>query len=414
MAFWGILIYLFFFFIRPQDWWEPIKGFPVIDFLIPFILITNLHSIVRLQNVLKLSQSKFFILFVFAVFLSNIVNNNIDAAFEYGWQYLKIAIIFLVIIITVDSLHKLKVLTIFIILLIAFIAYQSIIQIETGINWAGITIYKADTLRTRWVGSFDGPNIVALSFVMVMPFIIGYLFDPWSKFYKIFSIVIGFFLLKGFYLADSRGGFLSLLIVIFSFLTMRAKNKRRIIVAFIIVLLLFVIAAPARMSEIDDPEKSARGRINAWIEGLEMVRYHNPLLGVGKGQFTIYSSLVAHNAFLQQIGETGLIGTFFWIGVIYMTMKGLLLILKNKEQKDIKYSLYRSYFISLIGTLSGLFFLSAEFILYLIIPICIAILLIEEITLKFTLKDLMIIGGIEIGGITGAYIAINLFKAIYF
>lgn len=220
--------------------------------------------------------------------------------------------------------------------------------------------------------------------------------------------------MTGFYLANSRGSFLSLLAVFFFFFITKLKNKKGIILGIILSLILLAVAMPSRMEQIDDSQKSARLRISAWCESLEMVRYHNPFFGVGKGQFEKYSGRAAHNAFLQQLGETGLIGAFFWAGLIYATFKGLLKVLREKTLDPFKQSLYSAYLIGLIGFFVGLAFISAdnEF-LYIWLALCTSIMCIEELEMKFTVRDLKFIGGIGIASLIFAYITINLFKSLY-
>ena len=413
MAFLGILTYLFFLFIRLQDWWEPVKGVPVDDIVIILIIVSLLPSLSKFIDILKLPQGKFLLLFLIVVFLSNLVNVNIDSSFEYGWKYLKFTIIFLAITLSVNSFPKLKWITPFIVLLVTFIAYQGIIQSKTGTNWAGQSLYWGN--RIRWVGLFDGANTTALAFVFVTPFLLEYLFSgSWGMGYKVFSILSGYLILTGFYLANSRGGFLSLLSVILFFIITKLKNQKGLVFGVILVLTLFTFVAPSRMEEIDDSDKSTKGRINAWGEALQMVRYHNPLLGVGKGQFRNYTRHIAHNAFLQQLGETGLIGAFFWLGSIYATIKGILIVMGGKNMDPLRLSLYKGYFLGLIALLTGILFISADHeLLYIWIAFLTSIMLVEKVELKFSFRDIKIIGLIEFAGIIGVYITVNLFKVIY-
>ncbi|RJQ17689.1 MAG: hypothetical protein C4560_08220 [Nitrospiraceae bacterium] len=412
MAFACIFIYMFFFFIRPQDWWGPLLGVPVDNIIIPFIIISNLFLFPKFIKLLKMPQSKFILLFVGAVFLSNFVNGNTDAAFEYGIKYLKFTIIFFAIALSISSVPKLKWFVPYLLLLITFIAYQGIIMSETGTNWAGQSLYWAN--RVRWVGVFDGANITALAFISAIPFLMEYLLGPWNAAYRIFAGILGYFILQCFYLTNSRGGFISLLAVIFSFFAGRVKNKKGIIAGLIFAIILLTVAAPSRMSEIDDSTHSTRGRINAWSEALDMVRYDNPLFGIGKGQFTKYSSIIAHNAFLQQLGETGLVGAFFWVGLLYTSIKGMLIVIRKEDIEPVNRSLYRGYFTGVIGLLAGAVFISADHeLLYIWLAFLTSIILIEDIDLKFSLRDMKIIGLIEIGYIFFTYCAVNIFRIIY-
>lgn len=412
MTFFFILIYIFFFFIRLQDWWRPLLGFPVDDVIFTIILLGILPSTSRIIKIIKLPQSKFFALFILAVFLSDLVNNDIAAAYEYGIKYIKFFVVYVIIVLSIDSFKKLNVLATFLCLLVLFIAYQGIIQAQTGTNWAGQSLYWGD--RIRWVGLFDGANTTALAFVFVMPFLLEYFFGPWGIRYKVFSVIAALFIMSAFYFANSRGGFLSLMIVVFFFLYMRMKSKKGVIIAVVITFTLLLIA-PSRMSEIDDKDKSSRGRIHAWDESLQMVRYHNPLFGVGKGHFRDYTSLPAHNAFLQHLGETGLIGAFFWLGFIYASIKGNILVMRKEGIDPGSYSLYRGHYLGLVGLLAGTMFISADHeLLYICVALMTAIMLIEKIDLRFSLRDLKILGIVNVSVIFIIYIVVNLYKIIYF
>jgi putative inorganic carbon (HCO3(-)) transporter len=67
---------------------------------------------------------------------------------------------------------------------------------------------------------------------------------------------------------------------------------------------------------------SARGRVEAWSEGLTMFTSH-PLFGVGYSRFTEYNELVAHNSFIHTFAELGFLGAFFGVGMVYWYFKGL-------------------------------------------------------------------------------------------
>ena len=85
---------------------------------------------------------------------------------------------------------------------------------------------------------------------------------------------------------------------------------------------VLLTVGPSRMESMDDKEKSTAGRFESWQEGLEMFREH-PLTGVGSGQWQQYHYLLAHNAFVQTMGESGMSGLFFFIGIFYTILRPL-------------------------------------------------------------------------------------------
>jgi O-antigen ligase len=69
-------------------------------------------------------------------------------------------------------------------------------------------------------------------------------------------------------------------------------------------------------------------RLNVWSEGLGMFK-RSPLWGVGYNGFTEHFELTAHNSFLLCATELGLIGYFFWMGLIVVSIWQLRVIVKD-------------------------------------------------------------------------------------
>ncbi len=62
-------------------------------------------------------------------------------------------------------------------------------------------------------------------------------------------------------------------------------------------------------------EQSIAGRLEAWSAGLQMLK-SSPLFGVGFKNFTDHHELTAHNSFVLCFAETGMVGYFFWLGLL--------------------------------------------------------------------------------------------------
>src|SRR5258705_278562 len=93
------------------------------------------------------------------------------------------------------------------------------------------------------------------------------------------------------------------------------------IVGVIVAVVFLNFGSSSRINEIDSKEQSAQGRIAAWSEGLQMFK-RNPVIGVGYGMFTNSYPLTAHNSFVLSFAETGLIGAYFWVGLLYVSLLG--------------------------------------------------------------------------------------------
>ena len=131
--------------------------------------------------------------------------------------------------------------------------------------------------------------------------------------------------------------------------------------------------APAYLTTMDDPSKSAKHRVDMWIEGVEMVQ-QNPVFGIGKGNFLSYTGrLIAHNSSIEIMGETGLPGLFFWIGLIYISLKNVFSYVQESEDEG-----NRSYAIALglsvIGYIISSMFVTLEYeTFYFLLGLCAAL-----------------------------------------
>lgn len=415
MAAWvGILVYLFFFFIRPQDWWKPLYLFPVDIVVMSCVFLLLVPSSQKILKVLSIPQTKFLILFLIAIILSCVFNGFTDEVLFYGIKYGQYIIIFIAIASAVDSFLKMKWLAIFMIILITFIGYQCMIQIETGVNLAGMGLYRDDS-RARWVGVFDGSNTTGMALLITVPFIIEFFFGPWGILYKSFAIVSGYFVLNGIILTESRGAMLSLVLVIASYIAIKIKKKIYIVTLAVLMLIIISVASPGRM-QVDDPEKSSRERIKLWDEALSLVRYRSTLIGVGKGHFTDFTSHMAHNAFLQVLSETGIIGAWMWLAFIYSNIKGSFTeILRKTKLNRLEVSLYRGFAFAFISLLYASIFLSADHeLLYICGALLTSVMLINKLEFRLTRRDYKLIGAIQIGYIILIYIVIQVTKRVFF
>jgi O-antigen ligase len=93
-----------------------------------------------------------------------------------------------------------------------------------------------------------------------------------------------------------------------------------------------------------------------WAQGIEMVT-QNPLFGIGKGNFARYTGrLIAHNSAIEVMGETGIPGFFFWLGIIYMAYKSIFAAYRETEDPR-----QRSYVMALGLSIAG-YLLSSLFV----------------------------------------------------
>ena len=173
-------------------------------------------------------------------------------------------------------------------------------------------------IRVRGLGQVSDPNDLALVLVATLP-LMGLAWKESHTFRNI--LVVGLpaaLLVYGVYLTRSRGGTLGVLAVLFVALVQRVSRTKALLAtaAMAAVLVAANFTGGRAISNADD---SAEGRIEAWSEGLDMLR-SSPILGVGFRNFTEHNSLTAHNSFVLCFAELGMVGYFFWMGLLVVAI----------------------------------------------------------------------------------------------
>jgi putative inorganic carbon (hco3(-)) transporter len=308
-----LVAYLAFLYIRPHQYIEALSGVPVLPVLQGLVFVFWLS---RQAKSFEASQFRLLpvmtVLMAFSVALSGWVGGAFAVLTDFG----TIVLLFFMLATTVDSLTKLRVIF-FLLTLASFImALHGIDQTnnELGIGWTGAAIIEG---RITYLGFANDPNDLAMTLLMSLPMCLhlaersGFMFR-WS-----YRVVAGF-ILYGVYLTNSRGAILGMGAIILAYAIRRYGLWRSLLVAPFMGAPL-ILLAPSRMAEMSAEEDSAAGRVEAWYEGFEMLRAH-PLFGVGKGQFTDHHYLTAHNSYMLAMAELGLVGYFFWLSIIVLTM----------------------------------------------------------------------------------------------
>lgn len=231
--------------------------------------------------------------------------------------------------------------------------------------WAGDAVWQAP--RIRALGFMNDPNDLALAIVAALG-LIGGAWRP-SPRRRVLLLAAAGALVYGVYLTRSRGGAVALLVVLWRFAAPRIGR----VPAFVLVAALgagaLALDFGGRSLSID-MDASASGRLLAWREGLDMLEAE-PLLGVGYGGFLDRHTLTAHNSLVLCFAETGLLGTFFWVGLLVVTLLELRGVRNLPGCEPFDESARRwaeGLQLSLIGFMAAAFFLSRTFAptLYLI------------------------------------------------
>ena len=411
MALLGLFAYFFCLYIRPQDWVAAVYNWPIDYIVFGFVLLFGLMTKAdKVGSVVKMPHFRIMAVWVTIVFLSNLIKGNWDATTENLYRYFRFLIIFFSFALVIDSFRMLKWFLLFMIALTFALALQGIYQYHHGYGWAGQPLGWLG--RITWVGLWDGMNVLCLLYVISIPLIWQFLFGPWGKFWKIVMLAVTPYILYAIYLTNSRGGFMALMIVVFLNFRRRLASFSGVILG-VLLFAAFITFKPSRFGDFNDSDDSAAYRIQMWQEAFEMVRY-NPVMGIGKGQFINYTNkLIAHNSFLETMGETGMVGLLAWLSLLYISVRTLVQA-KAALTDPQQLSLAEALLISILGYIATMTFVTCEFeLMYVILALSMVVVRLSGVQVRFTMRDFRNVLLIQGGGIVVFWTMIQVFCHVY-
>lgn len=275
-----------------------------------------------------------------------------------------------------------------------------------------------ETPRIRALGLMHDPNDLAVGMIVALG-LIGGLWQPRLQLRNLLLASAAAALVYGIYLTRSRGGAVALVVVLWRFAACHIGRAPALALLGSLGAGLLTLDFGGRSlgGGLDD---SASARLAAWTEGLEMLKAQ-PMLGVGYGQFLEHHTLTAHNALVLCFAETGLLGCFFWVGLLVVTLLELHRLQKlpgNGSFEGMARQWAQALQLSLIGFLAAAFFLSRTFVptLYLVIGLSAALSAIARSANRpIPLPSLpglgMVVLACELGSIGVVYAIVKLYVA---
>jgi putative inorganic carbon (hco3(-)) transporter len=392
MGFVLLLLYLLVSYVRPGEF-----NFALAPLKITFFagLIALLASAARLlvpgpRFLSKAPQIYMLFGFLLTIMASRlIVLHWVRGAFLAGQEFFIALIGCILIILNVDTLPRLRILAGALCLLTLFVALECILAYHTGWN-ANLFVMGQDLLdleggtttvpRVRGLGYLNDPNDLAQALIVAFPLV----WMAWRSRQKVLSAFVVFIpsalLLYAIYLTRSRGALLALIVVIGLGLRQRFASRWGWFPALLLAGVLCAGLLSANFGggrSFSSTEESAFGRLDAWYAGIRMFASH-PLFGVGYHGFVEHNQLTAHNSFVLCYAEQGLIGYFFWLGLLWVTFRELSQLATLPANDPMNEGLRRwaiGLRLSLVGFLVSAFFLSRTYTptLYLILGMAIVL-----------------------------------------
>jgi putative inorganic carbon (HCO3(-)) transporter len=307
------------------------------------------------------------IAFFVIIILSQLQRFYIGGARMAFDSFLPVFILFFMIINLVTGFAEMKRTYLLLLVMTVFLAANGILQYHRGFDIAGERMFEG---RIRWIGIFEDPNDLGLAILAFTPFALLKLARKGcTVFSRIGYLLVLGILLYALYLTNSRGTFIGLLVV-FAYLSCRTWGTVRGLLATAVLGAAVFIAGPSRLADLSRSEASASGRIDAWAQGLGLLKWR-PILGVGYGSFTEYHALTAHNSIVLCMAELGLVGLYVWLLLIVTSFQEMIVLERRAQEGE--YAFYaRTMQLSMVGFFTAAFFLSRTYneVLYIMLALC--------------------------------------------
>lgn len=338
---------------------------------------------------------------------------------------------FLLVVLTVNTIKRLRIVMGLLVVLSLYLVVQGSLAYDFGIR-EDLFVYREGShlgrnatqeeieeeegvlRRMHALGAFNDPNDTAQALLTVLPFLgLAWAGGSWSK--RFFFVAIpAVMLVYGVYMTHSRGGMLSLLLLIALIFRRRIGRIGAAILAGMLGLILLALNFTGGRS-MREP-----GRWEAWSAGLVMLKA-SPIWGVGYGFFTDNHVRTAHNSYILCFAELGLVGYFLWLSLLVVTLLEMYSLATIEVEEDLDYELKiigEALVLGMLTFLAAAWFLSRTYAMTLYIVIGLAVAL-AEIARKngrplasFTpFKLVTRIGMVEAASITFIVVLIKIYWA---
>jgi O-antigen ligase len=320
----GLLAFTAVLLLRPQD---QIPGLSVLHLaeicavvgIAPMIL----HRIARRQHVFRVTpETSGMVLFGIAMVATAPFSIWPGGALDvFIGSYLKILIVFVLMMNTLTTPRRLEQITWLILACCGYISTLAVVNYARGTN-----LVEDNRLAGPVSGIFGNPNDLALNMVTFLPAAVIIAMNPrYRSGRRLAAAGIAALMLATVVFTKSRGGMLGLTAALLTLVLLGRKIRPGFGAIAVAAVLVAMPLAPssfwARMSSILDEQQdrlqftgSSEARRILMQEGIDTF-LDRPFTGVGAGQFQNYNPperrerwRETHNALIQVAAETGIVG----------------------------------------------------------------------------------------------------------
>ena len=281
-------------------------------------------------------------------------------------EFLKVVLIFIVMVNVVRTETRLKTLWILVLIATCILCVNAVNDYRLG-----LLALKGTRIKGSIGGLFDNPNDLALHLVTMFPIALALGFGSRYHLVKLVYFGVAFLIVAGIVVTFSRGGFLALSVASALLLWKLVRSSRWLLMPVAAALVVaFILFAPGgyktRLSTRDDD--STMARFDDFKRSLFVASRH-PVFGVGMDNYVLFSNSdkATHNAYTQVAAEMGAAAMVIYILFMLAPFKGLRKIerqsFENKEERRFYYAA-AALQASLLGYMVASFFASVAYLWY--------------------------------------------------
>jgi O-antigen ligase len=327
-AFLGLMAFFALLFFRPQEQIPPLGVFHLAE-LAALVALGSMVAgrLKRGLTVTRLTPELIGVVGFGAVILAT-APFSIWAGGAVGTfteLYVKIILIFVLMVNTLNSPKRIEQLTWLIVVASAYIALRAVADYARGVN-----LVENGRVKGAVGGMFGNPNDLALNMVAVLPLAASIALRPGTTFRRLFAAGSVMLMLAAVVASHSRSGSVGLVMMMLVLSAYLIRRRPGLVFGTALVIALALPLVPSsywhRLSSITDGTRDETGsretRRILLRESFEAFLV-NPLTGVGAGQFRNYNPegreqawRESHDVVLQVAAELGILGVTIFLFLV--------------------------------------------------------------------------------------------------
>ncbi len=255
--------------------------------------------------------------------------------------------------------------------------FGGLAQVSNAAINAGEETFLGDQRTvSRLSGQIGEKNRYAQTMVVLLPLAVSRVLYERSRRRQLIAAVCGMLILGGTLLSFSRGAGLAIVALFFAMAALQVVRFRHWLVLAVATPLLILVIAPdyleriSTLGEVSDLASGNTGQTDGSILGRATenlaalyVFFDHPIVGVGPGQVTRYirdagnelglrhltEDRRAHNMYLEELADTGILGFSAFMGILLVTVTRLYQLMRYWQSRN------NEYFQTLAGLLLAVF-----------------------------------------------------------